>query len=275
MSILYPIQSEQNAEYLANRYLISLLTLQGLIILVIVMMVFTFIGYKLHKLLHSCKNPLSSIRSRYKYWSRHLFGIKTELNTLQSRLKLTNKLIIIFTILLASFIVFVLYFTQSKNYPRSVKYGITGIISVIILLFVYKWYASYRMKKLNQRKVEYEAKKTATVNNVLKEFTPEMQVNYRKSVTMESQAKLENQAIRLKILEKEINMYTNDLKEKKELLNQLEEFKWCDYCNGKLEHKESLLFKCPNECLNKYFTETKQLSEELKLLESSINEFND
>jgi len=252
---------------LTDSNLVNLLTFNEVFILVIVIVIFTAIGYKLHKLFHSCKNPLSSIRARYKYWTRRLLKIKEEFDTLHSKMKYANIVLLILIIFFISSIFVILYFKQLKKNSKIIEQTLLGLVIVIVFTFIYRQYVAYRIKKLSKKEAKYEKKKKSNVDTIYQELTPEMKVKFRENIAMEYQTEVNKQEIKLKRLEKEVKMYTDEVNDKKKLIRQLDGFIWCDYCNGRLRDKESMLFKCPDKCLIEYFTKVEELNEELQSIE--------
>eukprot|EP00826_Nyctotherus_ovalis_P034760 TRINITY_DN2920_c0_g1_i16.p1 TRINITY_DN2920_c0_g1~~TRINITY_DN2920_c0_g1_i16.p1 ORF type:complete len:229 (+),score=80.76 TRINITY_DN2920_c0_g1_i16:69-755(+) len=212
------------------------------------------------------------IRDRYKHWARKLFKVKTELYVFHSRVKCLNICVLVFVALLASLILAVLYFKQLRRYTKEIKLVLIGIVGGIILMAIYKRYASYKIGKLNKKKLKCEKKKESNVNTVLDELSPGMKKNLRENIIVEHQTTLDNQRVKLQRIEKEIEMYDYELREKRKLIKRLQEFDWCDYCIGRLESKESLLFKCPNECLKEYFRDCEKFAEEFELVEEMLIE---
>ena len=237
-----------------------LFTYKGLEILLLIIFTSTITGYYFHRLIHTCKNPLSSIRSRYKYWSRNISQIRASRSAFRARIKNANFLIMAIISSLGFFIIMILYFEAFQYHQKLTKGIFVLLLSIIGFLIIYKKYANYQITKLNKKKTKYEAEKDLNIDVILRELTPNMKVNLRENVVVEFQTILDSQGIKLERLNKETAMYTYELKEKTELLKRLKEFQWCDYCIGKTKERlNDMLFKCPNECTKRLFEHSKKV----------------
>ncbi len=249
---------------------------RGLLAMAVMFLVSSFVGYRIHALFHGCKNSTHDIRNQYERWHRNVVVTNKEILRLTLRLKRVAQLFTFSIVPILFLIASLLYSKVAREYVFGIRGAMILVLAAVAgyMGMLYRRYVNYRLQKLQVHKAKFEAEKDTKINDVLGDLSPSMQVDLREKLKLESQTTLEKQAVQLKRLQKEKDMYEHQLQRQRDIAKEIEGFKWCNECmRGSTQNiapvggerkpgKERLFFQCPQHCLRLYFGHCKKIYEE-------------